>query len=117
MQDRWPTRGVQQEMRRPTVSSALLRSEVASATMVQRTLIPAGRGSQGSLIVVRRLRPVRLRARAAAERHEVIANRADLRFGIAVEMLIIRLRVIRPERRHARAGENGQRALEPVENP
>ena len=69
------------------------------------------------LIVVGSPCPRDLRARPAAERHEVIANRANLRFRVAVQVRIERLRIVGPERRHARAGQNVRRLLQPLQNP
>ena len=60
------------------------------------------------LIVVGRQRPVRrFRARATFEGHEVVPDGADLSLGAATHVRIERLRIVRPERRHPRARENG----------
>src|SRR5262245_29931919 len=49
----------------------------------------------------RRAAAVSLRTRPPTKCQQVVANREDLRFGVAAEMWIERLRVLRPERRHA----------------
>ena len=47
----------------------------------------------------------------------MVANGANLRLGVAAHLRIERLRVLRPERRHPRAGQDVAGVLQPVENP
>src|SRR5436309_5356314 len=70
-----------------------------------------------ALVVVRGLRPAGLRTGSAAEREQMIANCPDLRLRVAAQLRIVRLGVIRPERRHPRAGQDVRRLLQPIENP
>src|SRR5438552_15827957 len=72
-----------------------------------------------ALFVTRHHRSVALRARTAAEGEQVIADRAHLRVGVAAQLRIRRLllHVLRPERRHARAGPNRQTILPALQEP
>ena len=54
---------------------------------------------------------------ARPERQQMVADRADLRLGVAAELRVERLRIVGPERRHARAGQDVRRLLQPGENP
>src|SRR5438309_1868413 len=83
-------------------------SRVRPASVRPASVVVRGTGGAGG---------AGLRVRTAPEREQMVADRANLRFGAASKLRVVGLRVVRPELRHARAGQNLERLLEPLEDP
>src|SRR6185503_19313341 len=90
--------------RLPTFSLASnLPAFQPSLPALQPSRLPA---LHASVVVIRIPRPRYFRTWAAAECHEIVANRLNLLLGVAAKVLIERLRIVRPVCGHPRAGQD-----------